>query len=195
MARPKGSKNKEEAPKTDAPDLVLDKQPEKVDSESILKQLAEERAARLELEARWNEKEQKEKKERDPMSGTGKLCQAYKITVAEAWQLGKEVINTPDGRQDMRLKKCPEGYQVRRGTNGYYIVGTENPDPEKNEYIPNCRSKYTQEYEYKMKKPAHFKLEDEPPKAKIHLCEHHAHILLNKAECFCKFCKPQQVKE
>lgn len=217
MARPKGSKNKVEkspsdgeasettsslgtettqylpdSPKVDVPDLVLDKRPEAVTSEGLLQQLEEVRKKNQELESKWQERELKEKKERDPMSGPGKPCQAYKITVAESWQLGKEVVNMPDGRPEMRLKKCPEGYQVRKGTNGYYIVGLDDPKPEKNEYISNCRSKYTTEHEYKMRKPATFKIDQEPPKGKVHLCEHHAHVLLKKGECWCKFCKPKR---
>ena len=146
----------------------------------LLKQLAEERKKREEAEKILADRDAKELKERDPMSGTGRICEAPKITVAEAWQLKKHVINTPDGRQEMRSDKCPEGYQVRKGANGNYIVGLEDKEPEKCNYIPNCKSKYTQEYTYKMKKPAGYKLEDEPPKGKIHLCEHHARVLLGK---------------
>lgn len=199
MPRPKGSKNKSgtsasELPTADtntstgtSPSVSRDTS---VNTQDLLKQLDEERAKRIAVESKWHEKEITEKKERDPMSGPGRICEAPKITLAESWQLGKEIFNTPDGRQDMRLKKCPEGFQVRPGTNGYYIVGLEKGKPEDNDYIPNCRSKYTQEYEYKTKKPAHYTIHQEPPKAKIHLCEHHAHVLLDKAECFCKFCKP-----
>lgn len=146
----------------------------------LLEQLAEERKKREEAENIIADRDAKELKERDPMSGLGKLCECTKITLSEAWQLPKHVINTPDGRQEMRSDKCPEGYQVRKGANGNYIVGLEDKNPDNCAYIPNCRSKYTQEYEYKMKKPAHFKLDQEPPVGKVHLCEKHAKVLLGK---------------
>lgn len=161
-----------------------------VTQEDLLKQLAEERKKREALESEINEQKEKKKRETDPMSGVGKLCEATKITAAEAWQLRRRIINMPDGRQEMRSEPLPEGYQMRKGVNGNYIVGMENKDPLKCELIPLCRSKYTQEYTYKMKKPANFRIDQDPPEGKLHLCDHHAHVLLKKADCFCKSCNP-----
>jgi hypothetical protein len=179
--------------KIEEPILVTPKV--EVTAEELLKQLEIEREARRVAEEKLDSKVKAEIKVRDPLSGPGKLCEAVKITAAEAWQLGKEIYNTPDGRQDMRLKQCPEGYQVRQGANAYYIVGVDNKDPEKNELIPNCRSKYTKEYEYRMKKPASFAITEAPPEGRVHLCDHHAHVLLGKAECFCRNCNPPKKEE
>jgi len=166
-----------------------------VSPEYLLKQLEEERKKREALETQINSQKEKEKRIKDPMSGPGRLCEATKITAAEAWQLKRRIIDMPDGRQEMRSEPVPEGYQIRKGVNGNYIVGLENKDPLKCELIPLCRSKYTQEYTYKMKKPANFRLDQDPPEGKIYLCDHHAHVLLKKADCFCKSCKPPKKED
>jgi hypothetical protein len=144
----------------------------------LLEQLAEERKKREVAESALADKEAKELKDRDPMSGAGKLCEAYKINQGEALQLGTELRNTADGRQEEQMKPIPKGYQVRKGSNAFYLVRFDNEDVQKCDLLPNCESKYTQEYEYFMKKPATFKVEQDPPKGKVHLCEHHKKILI-----------------
>ncbi len=151
----------------------MSKEPKVELPEDIKKILEENEALKKEKEAR----EVEEKKVKDPMSGPGHMCEAFKITMGEAWQL--RTVISQDGRE-MELEQCPEGYQAREGAGAYYIVGLEDKDPKKCAFLPNCRSKYTSEYKYRMKKPVHFQFEQESPEGDIHLCEHHAKVLLGK---------------
>lgn len=129
------------------------------------------------LKKQIEEKETAEKKKLDPMSGTGEMCEAYKISLGEAWQIRR--VQSQDGRS-MVMEPTPKGYRVKSGANGYYVVGHEDEDPQKCQYIPNCRSKYTKQYNYYTKKPANAAFEDMPPQKKAYLCEHHAKVLIGK---------------
>lgn len=143
--------------------------------DKLLAALEEERALRKEAEKKLEEKETTEKKVKDPMSGPGVLCEATKITNAEAWQLPmRERVSPISKTPEMISDPVPEGYAVKPGpNNSQYIV-----NPGSTELIPNCKSKYTREYWVYGTKAAEDRgnFKKEPPKVPVHLCEHHAHV-------------------
>ncbi len=151
----------------------------RLEEELVLAKKSEEKA----LEA-LAKKEVKEKKEKDPMSGPGELCQVTHITMSESLQVpSREVINpdtqTVETKPDM--SKVPEGHTVRPGpTNSMFIVKQGDEDRKKHPHdidviIPICQSKYTRELTIFTKKAVadrgNFK--KKPPRVSLHLCEKH----------------------
>lgn len=160
----------------------------------VLEALAAEKKAKEEAEAKLTARDEGEKQAQDPMSGPGVLCEAVKVTLAEAWQLRRQEFINPDTRtEEMRSEPVPEGYVSREGPNNTLLVvkpGNEKSSVDLREAaIPNCRSKYTQEYSVKGPKKAQDRgnFDKEPPRFKVHLCEKHREMFGAKTE--------EQVKE
>lgn len=133
------------------------------------------------------EKEKAEAKEKDPMSGPGKLCECVKITKSEAWQLpSREVMNPSTQTLEMKTAPAPEGYFSVEGTNNDFYVTAEEPKPfqkvSQTTLIPNCRSKYTKSYSVFGPKTADQKsdLKSEPSRYNVYLCEKHAEMFKGK---------------
>lgn len=151
--------------------------------DKLLEVIEQERQARIAAEAKLQEKELVEKKEKDPMSGPGVLCECTKITLSEAWQLkSQERLNPITGVEEMVTDPAPPGYDKRLGpNNGYFVVKPENNRAEirlEQAVIPNCQSKYTREYYVYTKKPVEDRgdFKKEPPKVKVNLCEKHQQV-------------------
>lgn len=146
----------------------------------LLAELEKERAEKKELADKLEAKEIVERKEKDPMSGAGTLCEVTKITRSEAWQLpSRERYSEGSRTMEMMSDPCPEGYQTKQGPNNTtFIVEKSYSKPQEAPELPNCRSKYTDTYEvYGPKKPTdRGDFKKEPPKVEVHLCEKHAEI-------------------
>lgn len=146
----------------------------------LLEELEKERAEKKELKDKLDAKENIEKKEKDPMSGAGTLCEVVKITKSEAWQLpSRERYSEASRTMEMMSDPCPNGYQVKQGPNNTaYIVDKSFTNPMDAPELPNCRSKYTDSYEVYGPKKATDRgnFEKEPPKVEVHLCEKHAEL-------------------
>ena len=136
----------------------------------LLEELAKLKAEKAHLEEVVKEKEVKEAKETDPLSGPGALCEAYEISRGEAWQ-PKIIGETKDHM--IIFEKCPEGYTEKKvGENIYF---TQN-----GKLMPNCKSKFTKEYTRKYRQTGKSYANFEYDKIPVNLCEHHAHTLLGK---------------
>ena len=146
----------------------------------LLEELALERAEKKELAKKLEAIQIVEKKEKDPMSGAGTLCEVTKVTKSEAWQLpSRERYSEASRTVEMMSDPCPAGYQTKQGPNNtQYIVEKSFADPREAPELPNCRSKYTDKYTvFGPKKPTdRGNFTKEPPKVEIHLCEKHAEI-------------------
>lgn len=102
-----------------------------------------------------------------PSAGPGPPCEAYKVHMGEAW-----VLRKIEG--DDRYEPIPAGYILHPRDGTPYLVKEDKPD----EFVSNCRSMYTEEYEYKgAKKPTMV----EYPIYKAYLCKGHADTLLGKS--------------
>ncbi len=149
----------------------------------LLEELSEQRKAREKAEKALEKRELIEKKEKDPMSGPGEVCECTKITRAESWQVPNiEVVNpktkTVETKPDM--SKVPDGYKVRYdSTNSVFIVKEGHENLGKYELqdvvIPNCHSKYTKELTVFTSKAVQDRgnFKKEPPRRIVHLCEKH----------------------
>ena len=146
----------------------------------LLEELALERAEKKALAKQLDAIESLDKKEKDPMSGAGTLCEATKITKSEAWQLlSRERYSEASRTVEMMSDPCPAGYQTKQGPNNTtYIVDKSFANSMDAPEIPNCRSKYTDKYTvFGPKKPTdRGNFEKEPPKVEVHLCEKHAEL-------------------
>lgn len=158
----------------------------------LLESLAAEKKLREKAETKLEVKEIKEKKEKDPMSGPGELCQVTNITRSESWQVPNvEVVNptthTVETKPNMAM--VPEGYSVRNdSTNSVFIVkeGHENLRKYRlnDVVIPNCHSKYTRKLTVHTKKPIidRGNFQKDPPRITVHLCEKHEKMFGAKSQ-------------
>lgn len=106
----------------------------------------------------------------NPQMGPGPACEAYRVHHGEALQL--TMSQTPGV-----YNPVPSGFKVRELDGMQFLIKVDHPDnaPIFDGMTANCRSMYTEEYEYFMpKRPGQMTQE----KAKAHLCRGHAKTLL-----------------
>lgn len=117
---------------------------------------------------------QKQDEVLNPLSGPGPACEAYKVHYGEALQL--RMTEEPGVYEPI-----PVGMRVRQHDMIPFLVKDDTPDnsPFQTGMISNCRSLYTEEYQYLLpKKPGKPAAE----KARAHLCRKHAKVLLGISE-------------
>lgn len=138
--------------------------------ESLSHKSAEDEQVKHELRLRL----QKQDEAYHPETGPGPACEAYKVHYGEALQL--RMTDEPG-----IYEPVPVGFRVRQHDMIPFLVKEETPDtaPLSQGMVANCRSLYTEEYEYMLpKKPGQAVRQKE----KAHLCRKHAKILLGISE-------------
>jgi len=132
----------------------------------------------LEKLTKLQAKSNKQEEALDPKKGPGELCQAWHVSMGEALQDGPDErgVYAPlqDGYVDgSDATKYPK--RRRYDSNRRYII---YPDTTDEEFVPNCESRYTKEYERNIRLKDKVYESFEWDKAKVLLCKKHADILL-----------------
>lgn len=108
----------------------------------------------------------------NPQGGPGPACEAYKVHLGEALQLRMSDVAGV-------YEPVPVGFRVREHDMIKFLVKDDTSDnaPLTEGMVSNCRSLYTEEYEYLLpKRPGQL----ERQKSRAPLCHKHAKILLSK---------------